>query len=265
MRFALSLVVAVVGCVVGCAGQLGTGFGGGAPIASPTAPPSTSPRANATATMSASVSFSLDIKFYGVPLGGANDLVFVLDRSGSMSGGKLEEAKQQLSHVIEQLPDGTRVGLVFFNARIAEWTYANLVGSQTADAARVATNNKAVQLVAGFGATVATRQTGNDRRLVELSPSYRHYALRFIRSIAPAGSTAAVPALRAAGTMGARHIVFLSDGIANTGGGAEELLALGRVYAQQGIRVDTIGLGHDQDYGVLQELSMMTGGIATIH
>jgi secreted protein with Ig-like and vWFA domain len=214
-------------------------------------------------TSSARASFSLDIQFYGVPLGGAQDIVFVLDRSGSMDDGKLDDAKQQLLGVIDQLPDGTRVGLVFFNSSIREWTYASLVGAQTSD--MVATNSKAVKWLVGATAAQATRASGNDRRLVGLSPTYRDHAHRFIRGINPSGSTAAVPALRSAGTMGARHIVFLSDGLANTGGDGGDLLALAQSFAQSGIRVDTVGLGGDQDYSVLQQMSAMTGGVAIVH
>jgi uncharacterized protein (DUF58 family) len=214
-------------------------------------------------TGSANVSFSFDVQFYGVPLGGAQDIVFVLDRSGSMADGKLDEAKHQLLGAIDHLPDGTRVGLVFFNWSIHEWTYASLVGAQAASS--VATTSKATKLLVGLAAYQATRATGNDRRLVELSPVYRDYAHRFVERISAIGSTAAVPALRAASTMGARHIVFLSDGLANQGGDGRDLLALAQGLAQAGVRVDTVGLGADQDYGVLQQMSAMTGGVAVVH
>jgi len=205
----------------------------------------------------------MNIQFYGVPLGGAQDIVFVLDRSGPMDDGKLEGPKQQLLGVIDRLPDGTRVGLVFFNSSIREWTYASLVGAQTAD--MVQTNSRATNWLVAATAAQATRATGNDRRLVGLSPTYRNHAHRFVSGIVPSGSTAAVPALRSASTMGARHIVFLSDGLANEGGDGNDLLALANGFAQAGIRVDTVGLGSDQDYSVLQQMSAMTGGVAIVH
>jgi hypothetical protein len=263
MRLAL-LLVAVAGCV----GQVGVGVRGGAvgvPVSSapPPPPPMSSAAGGVMVTGSANVSFSFDVQFYGVPLGGAQDIVFVLDRSGSMKDGKLDEAKQQLLGAIDHLPDGTRVGLVFFNWSIHEWTYASLVGAQAASS--VATTSKAAKLLVGLAAYQATRASGNDRRLVELSPVYRDYAHRFVERIHAIGSTAAVPALRAASTMGARHIVFLSDGLANQGGDGRDLLALAQGLAQSGIRVDTVGLGRDQDYGVLQQMSAMTGGVAVVH
>jgi hypothetical protein len=258
MRLAL-LLVAVTGCV----GQLGVGVRGGAVSSAPPPAPMSSAAGGVAVTGSARASFSLDIQFYGVPLGGAQDIVFVLDRSGSMDGGKLEDAKQQLLGVIDRLPDGTRVGLVFFNAWVQEWTYASLVGATAADS--VATNSKVTKLLVGMTAAHATRASGNDRRLVGLSPTYRSYAHRFVGNIRANGSTAAVPALRAASTMGARHVVFLSDGLANRGGDGNDLLALAQSFAQAGIRVDTVGLGRDQDYSVLQQMSAMTGGVAVVH
>jgi hypothetical protein len=180
-----------------------------------------------------------------------------------MDDGKLDDAKQQLLGVIDQLPDGTRVGLVFFNTHVQEWTYASLVGAEAASS--VATDSKVTKLLVGMTAAHVTRASGNDRRLVELSPTYRIYAHRFVSGIRAIGSTAAVPALRSAGTMGARHIVFLSDGLANTGGDGGDLLALAQSFAQSGIRLDTVGLGRDQDYSVLQQMSGMTGGVAIVH
>jgi hypothetical protein len=259
MRLASIVLVGLV-AVTGCVGHVG--FVSSSP---PPPPPPPTARASGGVAVTGSMhaSFSLDVQFYGVPLGGAQDIVFVLDRSGSMSGGKLDDAKRQLLGVIDQLPDGTRVGLVFFNSSVREWTYANLVGAAAADS--VATDSKAVKLLVGLTAASATKSSGNDRRLVGLSPTYRSYAHRFVSSIRPTGSTAAVPALRSASTMGARHIVFLSDGLANTGGDGGDLLALAQSFAQTGVRIDTVGLGRDQDYSVLQQVSAMTGGVAIVH
>src|SRR5690606_16662633 len=165
--------------------------------------------------------------------------------------------------VIDRMPDGTRVGLVFFNSRVSEWTFANLVAAQVADS--VATDSKAVKLVAGLAAGAVTVKAGNDRRLVPLSPTSRPYAQRGVDDIRPSGSAAAVPAWRAASTMGARHIVFLSDGLANSGGDGPDLLDVTHALAQHAVRVDTIGLGRDQDYSVLQQMAALTGGVAIVH
>lgn len=242
----------------GCAGQLGVGLG--IPVgARPAPPPQTAPPPGVAA--SGSVTLSFDIQFYGLPLGGADDLVFVLDRSGSMDGDKLAGAKAELLHVLDQLPDGTRVGLVFFNDTVAEWTTASVAG---ATASEMVGGSSAGRWLAGVGAAAVTRASGNDRKLVALSPLYRHHAYRFIDSIGADGTTAAVPALQAAASMGARHIVFLSDGLANTAGDGGDLAGLAAAYGQQGIVIDTVGLGGDQDFAVLQTMSATTGGTAVV-
>ena len=245
MRFVFCLLA-----VAGCSSHLGVAV----PASSPP-PPAPRPEARA------SLHLSMSIQFYGVPLGGANDLVFVLDRSGSMSGDKMAHAKRELLRVIDQLPDGTRVGLVFFNSAVARWTRASVVGAQ---AAELAGGSGARRFVVGLGAATATRASGHDRELVALGPMYRRQAHRFVESIEAAGSTAAVPALQVAADIGARHIVFLSDGLANTGGDGGELMELAAECGRRGIRIDTIGLGADQDFEVLGEVAAATGGIAVV-
>jgi secreted protein with Ig-like and vWFA domain len=249
MRGALLALV-----VAGCAGQFGVGLGG--PVR--TAPP---PQPTAAPRAGVGVALSFDIQFYGLPLGGADDLVFVLDRSGSMDGGKLDGAKAELLGVLDRLPDGTRVGLVFFNTGVAEWTLASVAGATASD---VVGGDSATRWLAGASAALVTRASGADRRLVALSPLYRRHAYGFIGSIDASGSTAAVPALRAAASMGARHIVFLSDGLANTDGDGGELMSLAADCGRQGVRIDTVGLGEDQDFQVLQTMAASTGGTAVV-
>jgi hypothetical protein len=242
----------------GCAGQFGVGLGG--PVGPrPAPPPATAPPPGVHAA--GAVTLSFDIQFFGVPLGGADDLVFVLDRSGSMDGDKLAGAKAELLHVLDQLPDGTHVGLVFFNDSVAAWTTASVAGAAAED---MVGGSSATKWLAGVGAAAVTRATGNDRKLVALSAIYRREAYRFIDSIDADGSTAAVPALEAAAAMGARHIVFLSDGLANTAGDGGDLAGLAATCGQHGIVIDTVGLGGDQDFAVLQTMSASTGGVAVV-
>ncbi|MBL4636369.1 MAG: VWA domain-containing protein [Kofleriaceae bacterium] len=203
-------------------------------------------------------SASLEISFFGVPLAGADDVVFVLDRSGSMSGisagfagrdaglsktqsllaglggsvanavaggplpTKLEAAKEELIRTLRSMPDGTRVGVIFFDSNVS-----------------------------------ALAPT-----MWSLSPDTRHRAEMFIRGIEAGGSTAAVPAMRSAYRMGARRIVLLSDGLANSGGSGGDLLAQARGQIQSGLRIDTVGLGIDQDDGLLRSLAAESGGVA---
>ncbi len=95
-----------------------------------------------------------------------------------------------------------------------------------------------------------------------LEPNTRAGVESFIRGITTGGSTAAVPALELAYSIGATRIILLSDGLANTGGGAETLLRNARSEIQRGVRFDTVGLGIDQDASLLQTLAAESGGVA---
>ena len=199
----------------------------------------------------------VSISFFGIPLGGAQDVVFVLDHSGSMSGlaagfagedvgmtktqsalvglgtslvnmktksmpTKMEAAKEELVRTISQMPDGTRFMIIFFDDDLSAFA----------------------------------------PHMVTLEPGSRQAAIDFVRRIKPGGSTAAVPALRLAYKAGAARVILLSDGLANTGGGANDLLAEARERMQYGVRFDTVGLGIDQDSALLNTLSAESGGLA---
>lgn len=210
----------------------------------------------AQATLDARV--SVGVQFFGVPLAGAQDVVFVLDRSGSMDGvaagfsgaqvgmsatksffaglgaevandltghhvpTKLAAAKAELIQTLRALPDGTRCNVIWFDDEIA---------------------------------TPA-------QHLIVLSPGTRAELERFVARIKTGGSTAAVPALALAYQMGAARVVLLSDGLANTGGDGDTLLASAREQMRRGVRFDTVGLGIDQDSALLRELAAESGGIA---
>jgi hypothetical protein len=200
---------------------------------------------------------SVEVSFFGVPLAGAQDVVFVLDRSGSMSGvatgfagtdvgmsgteaavaglagelvnagthtlpSKMAAAKSELIHTLARMPDGTRFMIIFFDDKIAAFTPTMTV----------------------------------------LDPQSRAAATSFVRGIQPGGSTAAVPALHLAYEQGAARVVLLSDGLANTDGTSADLLAEARGEMRRGVRFDTVGIGVDQDSPLLTTLASESGGIA---
>ena len=136
---------------------------------------------------------SVQVSFFGIPLAGSQDVVFVLDRSGSMSGiaagfagqdvgmsktgaviaglgaslvnaktktmpTKMQAAKDELIRTLTVMPDGTRFMIIFFDDDLAAFAPHMLV----------------------------------------LEPRTRAAAIEFVRGIEPDGSTAAVPALRLA-------------------------------------------------------------------
>jgi Mg-chelatase subunit ChlD len=199
----------------------------------------------------------VEIGFFGVPLAGAQDVVFVLDRSGSMSGiaagfagedvgmgkvssalvgigtsianakskalpSKMDAAKEELVRTLSALPDGTRFMIIFFDDELAAFA----------------------------------------PHMLALDPHVRASAIAFVRGIRPGGSTAAVPALRLAYKAGAQRVILLSDGLANNGGDGNDLLAEARARMQYGVRFDTVGLGIDQDSSLMSALAAESGGLA---
>lgn len=236
------------------------------------------------------------VEFFGIPLDDAADVVFVLDRSGSMGGAakgriamigtapppppvttppppppppvayppadagpyapppsppsqpppmtqdpppitpgappatpapvvatptKLEVAKAELVDALSRLEPGTRVNIIFFND----------------------------ELEAIAADVVALDEPG------------RINMIQFVRDVSDSGSTALAPAMRLAFLMNAKRIVLLSDGLGNSGGGPEAVLRDAREAMRGGIRIDTIGLGNDQDADVLSTLARESGGI----
>jgi hypothetical protein len=233
------------------------------------------------------------VEFFGIPLEGAQDVVFVLDVSGSMdqmahgriakirvangppppppseSAGppppppdygspppppppppdaagppppppptadgppapavaasrmpprKIDVAQAELIDALERLPAGTRLNVLFFNSSLEAFAPG----------------------------------------IVPLEESLRATWIRFVSGTRPLGSTALAPAMRTAFLMNARRIVLLSDGLGNVGGNAQAVLHDARQAIRGGVRIDTIGLGSDQDGALLSTLATESGGL----
>jgi hypothetical protein len=67
--------------------------------------------------------------------------------------------------------------------------------------------------------------------------------------------------MRTAFLMNAHRIVLLSDGLGNVGGDSRALLRDAREAMRGDVRIDTIGLGADQDAALLQALASESGGL----
>jgi hypothetical protein len=61
--------------------------------------------------------------------------------------------------------------------------------------------------------------------------------------------------------MNAHPVVLLSDGRGNVGGDSRSLLRDVREAIRGGVRIDTIGLGRDQDASLLRSLAAESGGL----
>jgi Mg-chelatase subunit ChlD len=196
------------------------------------------------------------VEFFGIPLEGVQDVVFVLDRSGSMNGraqdqiahlgvteaapaeqpaaddpqastappptvSKIDVAHAELTDALERLPAGTRMNVLYFNRYLDAYAPT----------------------------------------LVPLEESAREDLIGFVRSIDAWGPTALGPAMRAAFLMNPRRIVLLSDGRGNIGGDSRSVLRDAREALRGGVRIDTVGLGRDQDVELLRTLAAESGGI----
>ena len=75
--------------------------------------------------------------YYGLPLY-AGRIVFILDTSASMAGGRIEAAKRELTTAILSLPDGVYFSVLAFDIAVQPWSEEMLLASQENKAAAVA-------------------------------------------------------------------------------------------------------------------------------
>lgn len=134
---------------------------------------------------------------------------------------KFDIARSELIDALRRLPDGTRINVIFFNSEL-----------------------EAVSPV-----------------LVTLQATDRDPLTSFVLDKQADGSTALTPAMRMAFLMNARRIVLLSDGLGNVGGSGGALLRDAREAVRGGVRIDTVGLGADQDRHLLNALAAESGGL----
>lgn len=229
------------------------------------------------------------VEFFGVPLEGAQDVIFVLDCSGSMEDPaqgriaeipparvdvmpapspamappppppgtepplppppatepppppgpgmepppplataslpptrrKIDVAQAELVDALQKLPAGTRMNVLFFNDRLEAYA----------------------------------------PEMFTLDDTSRADLIAFIQQTAPDGKTALGPAMRTAFVLDARRIVLLSDGLGNVGGNSMTILRDAREGMRGGVRIDTVGIGHDQDGELLEALATESGGL----
>jgi HEAT repeat protein len=114
--------------------------------------------------------------YYGIPLY-AERLVFVLDVSGSMQGGRMVAAKRELLKSIEGLMPKAKFGIVVFNNSVARWQHS----------------------------------------LVEANAKNKRLAAQFVERQNPQASTASFDALAAALEFDVEAIYFLTDGAPTCG------------------------------------------------
>ena len=175
------------------------------------------------------------------------DFVFVLDRSGSMSGRKVEQAKAALRYCVQNLNDGDRFNLILFNEDITsladrlnrgeEW----LGGERWRDSAVLS------------------------HKLIDMKDG-REKVLAFIEGIEGRGMTNINAALCTAlvekpDPNRPRLILFLTDGCPTTGetNAARILENVGKANKNQS-RIFVFGVGYDINDHLLDKMAADNGG-----
>jgi len=134
---------------------------------------------------------------------------------------KIEVAQAELIEALSRLPAGTRLNVVFFNSNVDAIAPGILVLDE------------------------------QNRSTVEA----------YVRETDADGRTALAPAMRVAFLLNAKRVVLLSDGLGNVNGNSDDVMRDAREAIRAGIRIDTIGIGTDQDRWLLSSLASESGGL----
>lgn len=150
------------------------------------------------------------------------NLAIVLDRSGSMSGGKLEQAKQAASMLIDQLDKDDVLSLVVYESDVEVVRHAARVGDEHRQIKRLIERIETGGSTALYGGV----EEGS-RQLREFLGKER-----------------------------INRVMLLSDGMANVGpSDNRDIAGLGTRIAKEGMSVTTIGLGNDYNETLMTALA----------
>ncbi len=157
------------------------------------------------------------------------DVVFVLDTSGSMAGEKINQARESLRFCIDQLDDRDRFSIVRFSSG-----FDVLFDSVTE--ATPENKTKAKEWVSGFQASGGTNIADTLQHVLGMRPTHGPAPLGLKKSQRPF------------------IVVFLTDGQGNRP--PEEILsALGATGLKASLRIFPFGVGHDVNTVLLDGLA----------
>ena len=155
-------------------------------------------------------------------------VIFVLDRSGSMAGKKLEQSKSALEFVLQNLNEGDLFNIIAYDDRIQNYK----------------------------------------PELQRYSKDSRNEALQFVNSIQSGGGTNINDALKGAMEIAGQpgrpaYVLFLTDGLPTAGETTEKRIADNIKLANTGkARLFAFGVGYDVNARLLDRLSGNGGGIS---
>ena len=157
----------------------------------------------------------------------AKNVIFVLDKSGSMSGTKFKQAQEALRFILERLDEKDNFNLVDYNAKVYAWK----------------------------------------PELMDMSPDNRKSALAYVDNLRSGGATNIEEALKRSFKLTGdksrpNYVIFLTDGQPTAGEENELRLAEIAKTANTGgeARLFAFGVGHDVNARLLDRLSGQAGG-----
>ena len=156
-------------------------------------------------------------------------VVAVIDRSGSMSGKKIEQAKEALKFIINNLREGDLFNIVVYDSEVEAF----------------------------------------QPELQRYDSKSREAALAFVAGIYSGGSTNIDGALQTAFAMlrdaeGPQYVLFLTDGLPTTGEVNEaKIAANARQRNRTKARLLTFGVGYDVNSRLLDRLAVENNGVST--
>jgi len=223
-------------------------------------------------------------EFFGIPLDGANDIVFALDVSGSMN----DHAQGQVAQLAAPPPPNPADASAGpppaadpsnppANPNQPAPPYEPPPSAGAPAPAPPAPARSTKIEVAKAELVDALKKLPAGTRLdviffdsdvqafapdvVPLDEVTRASLIGYVSGETAQGSTALAPAMRTAFVMQSRRVVLLSDGLGNVGGGADAVLRDAREAIRGGTRIDTVGLGTGQDASLLGTLAGESGGL----
>ncbi|XP_046993103.1 inter-alpha-trypsin inhibitor heavy chain H4-like isoform X2 [Schistocerca americana] len=174
-------------------------------------------------------------------------VVFVLDVSGSMGGRKIEQLRQAMVSILDELRPRDNFTLITFSSESQVWR---------PDADVAVPSSSSDQHVSGAGNDTAA--------VVAATPENVVLAKDYVTSLKAGGGTAMHDALETAlrvsqKVAGAAQLVLLTDGQPN--GSPDDIERdFSAANVERGATLFTLAFGEDADFGFLRRLALRNGG-----
>ena len=162
--------------------------------------------------------------------------VLTIDTSGSMSGKKLEDAKQASLDFTRKLPKDGKVGIVSFNGGGGK-----VVVSPTSKTNRID--------------LALTKLSANGQTPLHAGLKLSYLKLKGAGLKDKVAKALSLKNKEKEEETSKKSIVLSTDGKANVGPGNKGIISLGKKIKRQGIKIITVAIGGDADFKLLQELA----------